>query len=51
MIATLGSATEEGSYSIGFVDLCEEFEALNRRVEMKGMDIQQTKLEDDEGPH
>jgi hypothetical protein len=51
MTATMGSIEKGEVHNIDFVDLCEEFETLERRVEMQGMHIQQDKLEADEGPH
>jgi hypothetical protein len=45
MTAALESAVEEEADNIDFVDLCEELEALERRVIVQSMHIQQVKLE------
>jgi hypothetical protein len=45
MTATLEPATEEEAYNIDFVELYEELESLERRINMKSRHIQQTKLE------
>jgi hypothetical protein len=47
MTVALGPATKEEENNIEFSSLCEELEALERRVEMQGMHIQQAKLEED----
>jgi hypothetical protein len=39
---------KEATNSMDFVDLCEELEALERRVKMQSHLIQQVKLEVDE---
>jgi hypothetical protein len=46
---TLESAAEEEACSMDFTDLCGELEALERRVIVKSMHIQQVKLEIDGG--
>jgi len=51
MIVALELVAEEEVDNIVFVGLCEELEALERRVEIEGMHIQQAKLEEDEGLH
>jgi hypothetical protein len=51
MTATLGSVEKGEEKNIEFFNLCEEFEYIERRVEMKGMGIQEAKLKEDEGPH
>jgi hypothetical protein len=40
---------EEEADSMSFVDLCEQIEALERRVIVQGMHIQQVKMEADAG--
>jgi hypothetical protein len=45
----LAEAEEEEADSMIFVDLCEQIEALERRVIVQGLHIQQIKLEADEG--
>jgi hypothetical protein len=45
MTVELESTTEEEANNIDFVDLCEELEALEKRVNMQSQHIQQVKLE------
>jgi hypothetical protein len=40
MTVALGSAVEEEADNIDFVNLCEELEALERRVVVQGMHTQ-----------
>jgi hypothetical protein len=51
MTAALEFVVEKGVDNIKFVDLYQEFEALERRVVVKIMHIQQAKLEEDKGLH
>lgn len=44
----LAEAEEEEGDSMSFVDLCEQIQALERRVIVQGMHIQQVRLETDE---
>jgi len=48
-VLKLAAAKEEEADNIGFFDLCKEIEALERRVIMQRLHIQQVKLEADEG--
>jgi hypothetical protein len=45
MTATLEPAVEEEADNIDFVELCEELEALERRINMQSRNIQNIKLE------
>jgi hypothetical protein len=45
----LAAAEEEEADNMSFVDLCEQIEALERRVIVQRMHIQQMKLEADAG--
>jgi hypothetical protein len=51
MTTTLKPVEEEEVDSMDFVDLCEELEALERRVIVQSQNIQQIKLETDEAYH
>jgi hypothetical protein len=51
MTAALETASEEEADSINFVDLCEELEALERRVIVQSMHIQNARLETGEGAY
>jgi hypothetical protein len=51
MTAELNPAAEEETYNMDFVDLCEEFEALEKRVIVQSRHIQQVKLEEDGGEY
>jgi hypothetical protein len=47
MTAVLKPAEEEEADNMDFVDLCEELEALERRVIVQSQHIQQIRLETD----
>jgi hypothetical protein len=51
MTAALEPAAEEEADNMDFVDLYEELEALERRVMVQSLHIQQVKLETDGGAY
>jgi hypothetical protein len=51
MTAALKPAAEEEADNMDFVDLCEELEALERRVMVQSLHIQQAKLEEGSGAY
>jgi hypothetical protein len=51
MTTTLKPAIKEEADIMDFVDLCEELEALERRVMVQGLHIQQAKLEEGSGAY
>jgi hypothetical protein len=51
MTAALEPAAEEEADNMDFVDLYEELEALERRVMVQSLHIQQVKLEADGGAY
>jgi hypothetical protein len=51
MTAALEPAAEEEADNMDFADLCEELEALEKRVIVQSLHIQQIKLETDGGAY
>ena len=51
MTAALKPTVEEEAYNMNFIDMCEELEALERRVIVQSLHIQQAKLEEGSGAY